>query len=820
MENADTWVQILSSQKDWLYEKLANPLEGWNIVEDGSNFDVPLNELDASAYNILQKTILQKKRIALALPRVKNGVSLSIIAYLVVNRFLKQQNRPLPNFTALHLNNGQSVVIATRNRKLRDFFLESSLTFSHTNFPFTHFPISRINRAGEMVPLVTRNESAGLVTSDPIIFYHFDSLESYPEKLKHGCFIGELVETDSPNVVRRLCEFVNAVQAESALVLVNEFSTNSLSLLKDNGYQVIAFTTEDITRTLLPTEHINMPSLSSSLALCPSNISLNVDLIDDETISLKLSKILQTLMSLNKKLDSNKPNILFKAWSLFYALKDLAVPLERLEQSRKIDPWLKTIKHNIEQTFNFPISKLDENYSLVLGPIWGTLGSEFSELYEYLKSNSPKYNRLMDFIKKQSGKSDKWSIVFYSQTQAEVFKEELLINTEWVEEESNISVGYINDFINESKTCDKVVLIGVWKKSDQAKLLSLLPHKINLICYNSELPSLPIMLNNLNKNELQELKRITKDSLQEVGLNQASINLSAIGDDWMIPDEESRLLITHYKELMPVEVDTLSQFGESIWGLTDTDQNIDEDISLEDTESTEETDETIPTYKLLLENNRTIFVPLEQEIFAYSDNEGTVESKLPDALEVGDIILLYSEDQNREMFENVLRRTQELSGTDPRILSLWKTALKSLRETYDIKNPNSLRAYLHDLQDQGCKKIEQTTKLWLKGTALAPRDREDIESLLNLIEFKNASVLSKIIHREIESVRVFHRKLGRRLRGRLGALLSENKLEGKDDPVDREIDEILEMADPVAIKEISKDIKYVPKSDVRINVFG
>ncbi|RJR15625.1 hypothetical protein C4579_01575, partial [Candidatus Microgenomates bacterium] len=241
----------------------------------------------------------------------------------------------------------------------------------------------------------------------------------------------------------------------------------------------------------------------------------------------------------------------------------------------------------------------------------------------------------------------------------------------------------------------------------------------------------------------------------------------------------------------------------------------------EDIESTSDGEtETIAVYKVTLDNDKIIFIPADQDVMAYSE-DGEIQSKLAEALEPGDVILLYSHEQNREMFDSVVQRTQEISGVDTRVISLWKTALKSLREKYDIKNPNSLRAYLHDLKHLNCQKTEQAAKMWLKGTTLAPRDQIDIETLLHLVEFKNTQFVTKLVHREIEKTRIFHRVLGRRLREKLSNLIrGENAQMVSSEPLEREIDEILEMAEPTAIREISKDITFVQKSDVKVNVLG
>ncbi len=811
------WISQLPYRPDGLFEKLASPNEGWCISDGAKDFDVPLGKLDETAYQILSSCIESNKKIVIALPRVKPGVSLSIIAYLVVNRFIGQHGRSLKDFHPIQMNNGQSIVIATQNRKLRDFFLSSSLKFSGSKFPFTHFPISRINLLGELKPLVGRNEAKGQIAMNPIVFYHFDELDSYPPSIDNGYLLGELTETNSANLADKLCRFIEKVKITSSLLLVNKLSDDTLAVLRANGFNIITFEHDDILRSLNTSNESNLPSLNSSLKLFPQQVTLKLHLIEDKAIENSLGKILQILMSVNKKLGAEKPRVFTRTWGIFYTLKDLCVPLTNLEQYRKRNAWLKTVKHNIQQTFKFPLNSLNDGDRNILAPIWGTLEVEFTELYKNLETRNPKYEYLKSLV--QDTQSSLPSIVFPSLAQADVLKEELLINGLLNEDDGeNVEVSFINDLVRGSEQREEIMLPGIWKKNEDAKIFSLLPKTINVICYSSELPAFPTLLRRFNNDNSSELRE-SMASLQTIKYTIEPIPTSGSDVKWVVPDVDSQLFIDYFKDIVPEKVDEAPDFDQvSEWLPVGED---DEDTLQEDIESTSDGEtETIAVYKVTLDNDKIIFIPADQDVMAYSE-DGEIQSKLAEALEPGDVILLYSHEQNREMFDSVVQRTQEISGVDTRVISLWKTALKSLREKYDIKNPNSLRAYLHDLKHLDCQKTEQAAKMWLKGTTLAPRDQIDIETLLHLVEFKNTQFVTKLVHREIEKTRIFHRVLGRRLREKLSNLIrGENAQVVSSEPLEREIDEILEMAEPTAIREISKDITFVQKSDVKVNVLG
>ena len=811
------WINKIPYQRDGLFEKFASPYEGWRISNGQSSLDVPLGILDEIAYRILASTIKNNKHIVIALPRVKTGVSLSIIAYLVVNRLIKQSGRTLKDFLPISLDSAQSIIIATQNRKLRDFFLLSNLRFANTDFPFTYFPIYRLNQAGDIIPLVTRNESKEQISLNSIVFYHLNELESFPQMLKNGCLLGELIETSSPDLARKICKLMNAVHINSSLLLINQFSENMLSVLRENGFHIITFGVSDILKDVSSKNQKNLPSLCSSLTTFPKSINLKLHLIEDKTIDTNLAKILEILLSLNKKFYNNKPRLLIKAWGIFYLLKDLCVPLYSFELYRKRNPWLRTIKYSIQQTFQFPLNKLDESSQRMLAPIWGTLESEFCELYNYLETKNPKYDYLLNLL--EDSKNCTCSVIFSSRGQADVLKEELLLKKVGKEENNanELTVFFINELINNSESCKDMILSGIWKRLDEPKIFSLLPQKINVICYSSELPAMPSLLYRVNKKNITEWSRETSKSLQFIKFN-ININDDTLESDWLTPDSDSQFFIDYYKEFIPQSQEGLPDIDEYDWLSVSTDEDEEEESDIQNISNEEE---TIPAYKVVLENDRNIFIQTDQEVMAYSE-DGEIQSKISEALEPGDIILLYSSEQNREMFESALQRTQELSRVDPRITSIWKTALKALREKYDINNHNSKKEYLSDLKKNNCSKTEQAVKMWLRGVTLAPRDRVDIECLLNLVEYKNAAPLSRLIHREIENIRIFHRILGKRLKERLGGLIrGERPQHGEyKEPIDREIDEILEMVEPIAIKEISKDIKYVQKSKLRINVFG
>lgn len=822
-ESQESWLADLLIDKDWLYFKLASKTEGWAISSSQGDIDIPLNQLDAAAYRILLRTIAKKKRVAIALPRVKAGVSLSLVAYLAVNRFLTEEltekaNGKFPNgFKPVPLRTGQKIIVATRDTKLRSIFLDSSLSFTRDTFEFyKYFPIVRVKRTGETVPLVGKTIAKKHIQTDPIIFYHLNTLDYIPPGIKGSILIGELTENDSSDIALRLVQFSNSIRAESSLVLVNEYANTTIQVLKDNGYEIICFSSREICSSQKFSEQ-NLPSLGSSLSPCPDNVMLNVNIVKDDLADQKLSYIVRALVELNRKFGDKRPQLLMYAWGIFYSLKDLSVPLPRLEKSLRNHPWLKTLNYNINKIFGFPLARLDNEERYVLQPVWGILGLEFKELYKHLETSGNKYWKLAEIVVEKEAGNSSLCVVFPTKIQADVFKEELLIEYGWSEYDSNVRVGYLGDMVNYSAICEEVVLPGIWSQKQEPKIFSLLPKRITLLSYTSEIPGLIKTLRDVNGVESTTRDNLTYEALESLGFAVKS-NIIGGRSEWLVPDELTSLIIENAAKIIPtpVEAESSSLIDEISKDWLNEESGDIYDQGLETVILDEHDDELVPSYQLTLDNGKVLNVAANQEMMAYSDENEIVQYKLPDALEPGDIILVYSEGQSREMFLGVLQRTKDLSDADQRVITQWKNVLAILREKYSCVG--SMSNLIKDLRKLGCKKVDIAIRHWIKGLTMAPRDVEDIEYMLTLAEVRSASVMAKIIDREMESVRSFNRRLGHRLRQRLSATIKGYS--EATDPLDAEIDEILEMAEPVRINDISPEPRLVPKSAVRNYIFG
>ena len=66
-------VSINGSSSDELFKKMASPVEGWSIKNEGVSKDVPLNDIDYFATQLLSNTVSDKTKTVLTAPKIMPG---------------------------------------------------------------------------------------------------------------------------------------------------------------------------------------------------------------------------------------------------------------------------------------------------------------------------------------------------------------------------------------------------------------------------------------------------------------------------------------------------------------------------------------------------------------------------------------------------------------------------------------------------------------------------------------------------------------------------------------------------------------------------
>lgn len=787
-------IEPSTQNQEWLFRKMAGRFEGWAIKDEGISRDVPLNSLDYFAVQVLSKTIEKSKRTVLAMPRTTPGVSLSLVSYLIVNRFVVKESTGSANlgllfdgFRPIKIDSDTPIVIVTKNRRLRDYYLASELNFSGQVFPFKDFPLYRIKRSADLTPLKVGSNNPQLNIA-PIVFYHFDELEKAPRALNNAVVLVELDTLTSLNTLKRLEQFLTSVSASAVLAVCSTFSSTILSKLEEQGYESILVRPENVLR--YSTEKEGLPSFSSSIANIPSLTELHGDVIhDDESIDNILHRLTSQFNEISKSNGSDLPSVFFTARTVLALLKNLAVPLSEVEQARKDDNSQRTIKFILEKIFTNRYLELSPTQESFIKPVWDAIGADFFEIYKRLLDKNPKYDLLIN--KLQSGEITNDDIViFYDSVQVSIFNR--LVKATF-DENTLIKVKAIslNDADRKGVKADKIILPGMWRAKDEATVVGSMPEDIDLLLYGSELSTLKSTIKRLQEIPLSNsaVKTLNGLGLGE-GIDEAKETLPWIGlDSGLKQATESPIKYTDVDREDEDELPDSYYFDES-----DT-QEINQ-IDVPDEESYQ-------SFIFETDNGEKVSIPATKDVLVYSEDNSTVRSVSPENISNGDMLLALDGEHNREIFQEIAARTNDLSGADKDVLENWQKVLLSMRKIRENDGDQMLIDMFRLLK---CDKADVTIRQWVKGVTLAPHDVEDVVMLLKIANIPQPRELAPSICTEVDKVRKFHRRLGKRLRSKLGEI-ARGDSDSSNDLIDNEIDEILDLVHLIKVEGIEGPVK-------------
>ena len=776
-------IPVVTEAHDKLFDRMASQREGWSVKLDGFSKDVPLNQIDYFATRLLSKTIDRGEKVVLAVPKIIPGTALGLAAYLTVNRLIGSRFRGnekldliFQGYQFIDIDEKLPLIIITKRRNLRDYFQVSELKFNSQVFPFSStFPLMRINRTGRCVPLAEGKDLRQIKTS-PIIFYHFDQLERVPVELKGAIVLIELDEPITYVTSERLTDFLSHVLPAAAFAITSSFGKNQLQKFVDQGFQLATLVPQVISQ--YEGHASELPSFASSLNDVPKNIGVSVIPVDNDAVDKCIARIARNLIDISAALKGNMPPAYYTARTIFSILKNLAVPMDLYEGARRRHPYYKTLEHNLKAVFGGQYLDVNEQQGLVIRPIWGTLGTDFLDLYRMLSEHNEKYATLLKYVELEATIEE--AIVFYDTLQADIFKESVKHKSR-----EGLGISFLKEVKNIDTQFDRLLLPGVWRKPDESVLFTLLPSELKILSYKSELYSVEGTLKRLNDFREQDTIRC----LETLGLDSALAS-NENTDQWLRLDDKSEQEIqaskfvanTREEDEYP-DLDTLfEEVSEDDFFESETLEVIQED-----------------GYLVTLDNDEVGYLVPGKEVLVYADKNSAIGLVTPEFLQNGDYLLTLDAESNNEVFAGLVERTRRLTGANSQIVGLWESTMLRLRGSYR-KDEESL--FISALQMVGCVRSETTIKQWLRGTTLAPQDTEDIKKLLKVAGSPSSLEAAQEITTEMEKVRAFHRKLGRRLNQRMTALITEKRGATKTTLIDGEIDEILDLTHTACIQEI------------------
>lgn len=789
--NISDVIQPITNHEEWLFKKMAGRFEGWAIKRDARSVDVPLNELDYFAVRVLANTIETSGKTVIAVPRTTPGLTLSLVSYLTVNRFISKEKKGLDavalmfeGFRSIPIDEKTPVVVITKNRKLRDYYANSDITFGGHTFPFKNFPIYRIKRSGELTKLVRTSDNRRFKIA-PVVFYHLDELETIPRSLEGSVVLIELDTLLSYSAVDRLNSFLKAINPTGVLAVTNTFATGNLLKFKKEGFGLVVLRPEMVLK--YAGDESSFPSFASAMSEIPSLTEIHARHVQGQKIDLLISRLSTQLNKISQDLGNDVPPIFFAARTILTVLRNLSVPLDIYEIERKQSGYLKSIKFLIEKIFTNRYIDLTPNQESIILPIWGAIATDYFELYRQLLIENPKYLALSTAMNSEEYSEDSLILVF-DNIQAKILRE-TLNNHQTEGESATINIQTVKDADRYGMRAQRIVLTGIWQAKDEAAVLCTMPDDIDIFTYSSEVLSLKSIIKRLQEIPLAEDSINTLVKLGFVIDPDASKPISP----WILADEETSKAMSEaraYSEVAEPEEELPDFYYAEI-----------EDISPIFSEESEDTRKIY--YEIETDEGDIYKLDASKDVLAYSEGTKIVRSISPENLSEGDSVLALDNESNREIFQEVALRTKDLIGANVETLEQWENALSYIRRLRASDGERSLIIILKMLK---CDKTETTMKQWFKGITLAPQNVEDVISLLRVANVSSAKDIAPKVCVEIEKVRKFHRRLGRRLHSKISNMAQGNETD-TDNEIDMEIDEILDLTHLVKLERITGPVE-------------
>ena len=758
------------SQLKSLFDRLATPQEGIERLTSDGWQPLPLNNFDASVFGLSVEVGQGPKKIALGFPRVPTGTATWLAVATMISRvFMAGENLPLGP------RHPQWIAIAARERPIRDSYFALRITFTKQNLLVSEFPAYRIKRTGEVVPISAASPTP---LSSPVLFYHFDSLESPDfrlDRLEARLVIAELSEADSrlaPELVKRLENLRSALDDPRTIVSFNSFDDRQRECLEDAGYQMLHVRPKSLGPTVTP----RLPSLASAFADFNYSQKVVPDVIEDDGgISNSLYQAALALARVAEAITAPESRgVVGRWWGIWRTLKDLAVPLDSYERYRMHAQGRGSLEAAIDRVSSSG-DRLSGSESRTVRAVAPTVAEGLRAIYRLLSQHSPKSDRLLSLLAGTEDSATDSLFVLPEKSQMEALREYLLFQDH--ELLDRLSAAYLARAPEASRrnTIAEMLITGAWAPWHDSLLVAVGASRIRVLMYEYEASLL--------------LRRLDEHATESAALNGDT----AAREDPILEIQECDL------EKLKALVESRGRIAEEgrdkrpppIPSATE----MEEEYEIPDDRSYGERGAGLT---IVFTDGSSLQARPQTELLLVT--EDGVESVFAANVSPGEQIALIPEEEARSIFDSILSRVKHLVQADTEVLELWRGTVRRLVFGDDNVPALSIRQIIRDLRTLGCRRHQETIKNWFKGVTLAPRDITDIQFVLQLAGAERPIEVAKVVRREIEVIRNFNRCLGRRIRRKLVADVT-----GESTPrerIDYEIDEAIEVLEYRTIQRL------------------
>ena len=764
------------SQGDHIFERLASQQEGiqYRIGEDW--VPATMGQLDAWLFKVAVNIGVGPPRMAIGLPRVPVGVSTWLAVAVMISRVVSAKASLSPA-TGIAQGHSRWILIACRERLLRDLYLSQRILFSGRPFLVGSFPIYRFRRDGGTT-LISSAEPNKLST--PVLFYHFDNIDFARvggSAANIGLILAEVSETDSRlsrTMLERLEDVRTIAREPKTVVFFNSFDKHLRNCLVQNQYEIA-----DV-RPEIPVDAAiaRVPTLQGTFSwyCCPERVLVDV-VRDDHGISQLLLDCVRNLARVGDELQSTECRaVLGKWWNVWRILKDLAIPLDTYERYRMHAQGRGSLEDAIDRIAR-SADRIHTPEGKTLQLVAPVICSNLRAIYRAIGQGCPKGDRLMSLMD-QARSEGKHDTLFILSEKSQVYAlREHFLFTDASLLDAEVPIVHLAKAVTVARTrlLDRCVLPGVWAPWQDSILVAIGASTLTVLMYPYEAT--------LVETRVREHTEECKD------LARTSLNKAPYAPVIVLPSEQAQVLamvqeLTEDKSTVGEPPEWLKVHAQSASDALDAEDQITED------------EQIVAGLVIRFEDGSDVTVRAHSEMMLVTDDG--VESVFAAALSSGDTVAVMRGAAARSIFQSVLAQVNHLVRADDRVIELWRS---SVRKLYFGEQYRSVSAIIRALQGRGCRRVGVTIRQWFRGTTLAPQDIEDIGRVLELAGVERASEVAGVVSREIEIIRLFNRRLGRRIREQVRMSITGD-LQPAQERIDFEIDEAIEALEYKTIASI------------------
>jgi hypothetical protein len=743
-----------------LFSRMATEKEGIEYRLDGQWLDAPLGPDDKHLFDLVAVASPMPRKLAIGLPRVPAGASTWLALAGMVARLILASHPGLPPAPAGRTST--SILVASRDRSVRDLYLTQRLRFGNQSFPTDRFPAYRVRRDGRMASICPQAPLPNPL-SVPVVFYHFDPVDRIDGSI--GLILGEMVEEDarlSDSMVRRLEAIRDHVHGPPTLLLFNSFDDHLRMELPRAGYEV-----RHVRPSRAPTDDRPlMPTLASLSARFALDQTVRPDVVPDEDVSSILYEAALALSQLARSVAApDAKRLLGTWWQIWRTLKDLTVPLPQYERYRLHSLGRPSLEAAIARV-RLSAERLECPEAGTLKAVAPAVSARLYALYNAVRANESKSGRLLEVLSAlaEDRQHVRQTLVVLSEKgQVGALHDDLLFSDTALLEHLP-PVVHLARAVEQARKVAPVacVLPGVWAPWHEPLVVGLGAQTLRPLLYPYE------------------------SSLMLGRLAQHATECAALASHMFAPHTEYPPVISVTRQ----DADALATCGQRSQASPEEEprfvEPLDVDDGFLDVESVVERDGG-PRISITFSDGLCITVGPQVEFLRVGDEVDSVRS---DQLETGDRVAVIDDHASRALFDDVLAKVNHLVHADPRVIELWRASLDRLCGGA-TRTPDTVRRAIADLRGRGCTVTDQAMSSWFRGTTLAPRDARNVRRVLEASGVQHADDVGRVVVREVNTIRNFNRRLGARIRAQIRAEITHSSVRPTD-RLDIEIDEALE----------------------------